>query len=342
MRVRKFAIPLLAALYLREILEKRLRFEIGVFGGVCGLPNARVKGRVTVVFEIGHAYPMAQCGQGAGAVEARATQLVRKIFDVPDIEVITQVLRGDFFDVVGLVQNEVFVLPEHGVFRDDVGKEQGVIDHHDMGLLGRAAHLVGKTPPIGAATLRPAIPGIGTHFCPQPGIAARVKAVVFRNVPGLRLLGPYREGQRANALVFAEERIDIGEGRLPPVEADVIPAAFEQHVAKGDVEDALEMGQVFEKQLLLKVFRIGGNDDAAAILHRVVNGRGQIGHGFAHAGSGFGNEQRVAIERPGNGAHHFDLLGAHLIAPGLLVKRATRFKQGAEHVDVQWLKFLGL
>ena len=171
-------------------MKKGLRFEIDVFGGVHGASNAFVKGGEGIVFEIGHAHPVAQCGQGAGAVKARALQLIGKIFDVPDIEFAPQILCGNFFDVVGFVQDEVFVFAQYGIFRDDVGKEQGVIDDHDMGFLGSAAHGVGKTLPVGAAFLRAAISRVGTHFCPQPGIATHIKAIVFRDVAGLRLLGP--------------------------------------------------------------------------------------------------------------------------------------------------------
>ena len=174
-------------------MKKSLRFEIDVFGGVHGPPNAFVKGGEDIVFQIGHANPVTQCGQGSGAVKAGTAQLIGKIFDVPYIEFVPQILCGNFFDVVGFVQNEVFVFAQHGIFRDDVGKEQGVIDNHDMCFLGRAAYGVGKTLSVGAAFLRAAIPRVGTHFCPQAGIATHIKAIVFRNVAGLRLLCPYNE-----------------------------------------------------------------------------------------------------------------------------------------------------
>ena len=95
------------------------------------------------------------------------------------------------------------------------------------------------------------------------------------------------------------------------------------------------MGQVFEEQLFLKIFGIGGYNDAAAVLRGVVNGRGEIGHGFAHACARFGDEELVVVEGIGNGAYHFDLFGANFIAFGLSVKCAAGFKQGAEHVAVE-------
>ena len=122
---------------------------------------------------------------------------------------------------------------------------------------------------------------------------------------------------------------------MPPIEAYIVAATFEQDIAEGYIQSVFEVGQVFEEQLFLKIFSIGGNNDAAAILCGVVNGRGEIGHGFAHACARFGDEEMVVVEGIGNGAHHFDLFGANFIFFGLSVKGAAGFKQGAEHVDVE-------
>ena len=113
---------------------------------------------------------------------------------------------------------------------------------------------------------------------------------------------------------------------MPPIEAYIVAATFEQDIAEGHVKGAFEVGQVFEEQLFLKVFGIGGYNDAATILCGVVNGRGEIGHGFAHACARFGDEEMVVVEGIGNGAYHFDLFGAHLISIGLAVKGAAGFK----------------
>ena len=132
-----------------------------------------------------------------------------------------------------------------------------MVDDDNVRFLGGSTHVVGKTATVGAAALRTAETRVGTYFRPKIGITTHVETVVFGNVARLGLLGPNDQGQGAQTFVFGKDHIDIGQCGMPPVEANVIAATFEQDITKGYFEGAFEIGQVFEKELFLEVLGIG-------------------------------------------------------------------------------------
>ena len=111
-------------------------------------------------------------------------------------------MGGYFFNIMCFVDNEIIILSQDGIFCNNIGKKERVIDHNNVRFLRGTSDVVGKTTAIGAATLGSTIARIRADFCPETGVATVVKAVVFGDISRFGLFCPNDQGQRAFTLVF--------------------------------------------------------------------------------------------------------------------------------------------
>ena len=101
-----------------------------------------------------------------------------------------------------------------------------------------------------------------------------------------------------------EERI-VAQG-VELVAAEIVAAAL--HVANLQrAEERFEERNVFEEELLLQIFRAGGDDDALLALASQAQGGQKIGQGLAGAGAGFDDEVALLLESRLDGPGHLVL-----------------------------------
>ncbi len=204
---------------------------------------------------------------GAGAFDGAAAGLfgfeedlgvADQLVDALGAEADAEVVGGDLFELVGLVEDDDGGFGEDacvgcagGLLLDiEVGEEEVVVDDDDVGLEGFAAHGGDEAAlPIGAG-LAEADFGASVELLPESGGLGEV--VEFGAVAGFGDLFPLRNVvELVDLFEPVQERI-ISQ-RVELVAAEVIGAAL--HVADFEgAEEGFEEGDVLEVELLLEGF----------------------------------------------------------------------------------------
>ncbi len=229
-------------------------------------------------------------------------QRVARQFDqLPRTDVDREELSGQFRNLVRFVQDEGVCagqdVAETFLFQREIGEQQVMIDHHDVGFLRAPPRLdheavVEKRAFRAQAVLR----GRG-HTRPQRR--------------GLRHLGEFRAITAARAAAPRADRLQIIclrarfelpvlRGLLQPIQAQVIGASFQQRGIDFDAQHRTHPRQIAMEQLILQIARAGGNDHALA---RQQRGH-QIRKGLAGAGAGLGHQRTALVDGRGHRIGH--------------------------------------
>src|SRR5688572_21235729 len=89
---------------------------------------------------------------------------------------------------------------------------------------------------------------------------------------------------------IGEEAVLTLTGELEAAERNVVAAAFDKNSAELFGYDGVEKRNVFLNELFLQIDSVGGDNDALFVLDDALDGRDEVGEGFAHAGAGFDQE----------------------------------------------------
>ena len=235
-----------------------------------------------------------------------------KIFESEIGERAAEVLRGDLFKLVRLVEDDGGSFGENaGIGRiaggeadRGVGEKEMVIDDDEIGLESAAAHLGDEAAAIVGTSAAEAGVGAGVELMPEGGGFG--KGGKLGAVAGLSDALPL--GDLAVLVNFVEARENglVAEGEELAA-AKVIGAAL--HVADAQfAEQRFEKRNVAKEELVLKSLGTGGDDDALA---GAKSGQ-KIGESFSGARSGFDDEMAALGERALHGFCHFVLAGAVL------------------------------
>ena len=207
-----------------------------------------------------------------------------------------------------------------------VGHEQGVVDHHHVGLLGLAAGLDHEAVADARALLAQAVLARRGDALPDVGVFGHLRQVAA--VTGLGNAGEHLDlaqlldfGARLQGAFVALQAFQV-------VMADVVAAALEQRGGDRRGQRRAHPRQVAGEQLILQGARIGGNQHLAAL----DEGGYKVGPGLADAGAGLGHQRGAILDGLANGLRQFHLGRARLVAGH---GRRERAVLGEEFGDVQ-------
>ena len=200
--------------------------------------------------------------------------------------------RGDVLQVMRFVEHQAAIGRQHGglepvVGRDphrEIGREQVVVHHDDVGLGGAAPRLeqeaaleVGTLEPRAQVRLRrDGVPYLRRRLVGQVREAA---------IAGARR--PRGQGLELGSARVVEHRVLPGARLLEPRQAQIVAPPLEQREARRVVsggESARQDRQVLADELLLQVDRVCGHDGALAVLPRPHERRHEVGERLANAG----------------------------------------------------------
>ena len=249
-----------------------------------------------------------------------------------------ELVGGRFFQVVGFVNDDVVVFRNQAAAEGQVGHQQGVVDHDDVGLLGP---LAGGAKEAGGAVAHIQAEALFARRDVVPGDGVAAQQVDFSAVAGLGFLKPNGGlGQQLGVV----HRQGFGAGQLTPAaEAQIVGPAFELRHLEGAgfknarfFQDALQGGDVLADKLFLEVDGVGGDDDALSLGHGEEDGRQQVGQRLADASAALDYQVMLVINGVGDCVQHFFLLRAVLEALETLCGVATAVAGGeralgAEH-----------
>ncbi len=246
-----------------------------------------------------------------------------------------ELVGGYALQVVGLVDDQVAVLGQYAALAGQVGEEQGVVDHHEVGALGPGAGPVEKAaalPAVGALVAEAGLRG-GLHLAPHPHVA--VHQHELRPVAGGGLWEPGQDlGQAAE---LGGRELPAAAEHVQAPEAEIVGAPLEERRTEGQVQDAPDVGDVLVEQLVLEVDGVRRDHHPLVVLERQVGSGQEVGQRLAGAGAGLHQKVGGQVQGLGHGAHHLHLLGAVLVARKGLLEHAARGHQGGEGVAVHGL-----
>ena len=192
------------------------------------------------------------------------------------------------------------------VAQHHVGKEQVMIDHHQIRRHGRLARLHDEAFLVIRAILAQTVIAGRRHLLPDRR--------VFIDFQALRLVTTVcraRKGSDAPRVsrIFPAEEAPFTQRVLQMIVADVIGPPLEQGDLRRRTQNIAHHGQILVEQLVLQGLGAGGNNHLAVGAQR----RHQIGKGLARPRSGLGDEHAVALDCCGNAFGHLHLLRADTI-----------------------------
>ena len=221
-----------------------------------------------------------------------------------------EVLGGDVLHEVRLVEDHGVVGRDHlavaALLDREVGAQQVVVHHHDVGLQGPLAHLRHEARVEEGARLADAVLAGGGDLPPEIHGVGQVRDL--RPVAGLGLGGPVLDCLEEGHLVGAAKGPALRKGLVAKKAQVVGPPLHDRH-RQVPAEGLGQERDVLGDQLLLEVLGAGGDDHPTAELDRGQ----QVGEGLPGAGAGLGQEQAAVLEDA------LDRLGEPLLRRPLLV-----------------------
>ncbi|MNS77838.1 hypothetical protein D3C72_1114290 [compost metagenome] len=197
----------------------------------------------------------------------------------------------------------------HALFaQHQVGHEERVVDHHDVGFLRLAARLDDKAVADARAFLAQAVFARGRHALPDVG--------VFRHlgkIAAVTRFGDAREHLDLAQLLDFGARLQgafVALQAFKVIVANVVAAALEQGGGDGRGQRGAHARQIAREQLVLQRAGAGGNQHLAAL----DEGGHQIGPGLADTGARFGHERGAVLDGVADGLRQFHLRRAWLVA----------------------------
>ncbi len=273
---------------------------------------------------VGEPDRIAQIARIGGARALRDLNVATQIDDLSGAHALAKELRRRIGQLMRFIEHDGVAgrqqLGHAFVAQHRVGKEQVVIDHHDIGRQRVAPRTHHETVVPLAALLAQAV------------LARR-----GRERPGRGVLGDGRELAAiaaAGALGKARDRLQIDhrlarrqpaivEIALQVVVAHVVGAALEQRDLRGQPQRIPHRGQIAMEELILQGLGAGGDERLAAVEQRGH----QIGDRLAGAGAGLGDQHCVVGDGFGDRTGQFDLLRADAVSGD----RAREWSVCAEH-----------
>ena len=123
-----------------------------------------------------------------------------------------------------------------------------------------------------------------------------------------------RRGCSSPGLARGGEDALLVEGLAQPRSAEIIAAALDEDGLRLLLEELLDYRDVLVDELLLKVYRRRGDDDALLVLDRPGEGGHEVGEGFADSGAGLGREDAPVVEGARHVARQANLAFPRLVA----------------------------
>ena len=228
--------------------------------------------------------------RGRGSAAEQDVCVAGQVFEAEIGERAAEVLRGDLFKLVGLVEDDGGRFRENagvgsvagGETDRSVGEEEMVIDDDQVGLEGPAAHLGDEAAAVVGACAAETGFRAGIELVPEGGGLG--EGGKLGAVAGFSDLLPLSDLAVLFDLVEARKNGLVAEGEEFAA-AKVVGAAL--HVADAKLaEEGFKKRDIAEKELVLEGLGPGRNDDALA---GAESGK-KIGKGFAGACAGFNDE----------------------------------------------------
>jgi hypothetical protein len=209
------------------------------------------------------------------------------------------------------------------VAKHEIGKEKVVIDDDHVGFERVLARLHHEALVEVMAVTAEAVLARRGHMRPYRrglGDAGAIGFVACRRRAREAL------DQREVARVVAAREARVRRRALKVMVTHVIRAAFEQRDADRQLERVPHGGNVAVEKLVLQGLGPGRDDDLAARAQR----RHEIRESLAGAGAGLRDEDRMAVDRRGDGTGHFRLAWAGAKAGHDARQRAVSFEYPIE------------
>ncbi len=250
--------------------------------------------------------------RGGGVGARKNIGVAGEIFEAKVGERAAEVLRGNVFELVRLVEDDGGGFGQNsgvggaagGQTNGGVGEEQVVIDDDEVGLEGAAAHLGDEAAAIVGAGRAKAGIGAGVELVPESGGFGQ--GGELGAVAGFG--DPFPFGNLAILFDFVEARENglVAEGEELAA-AKIVGATF--HVADAELtQESFEEGDIAEEELVLEGLGSGGNDDAPAGAERGQ----EVCESLAGPCASFDDEMAALREGALDSLGHFVLAGAIL------------------------------
>ena len=138
-----------------------------------------------------------------------------------------ELVGGGILQVMGFVDDDALIVRDNAAAAHQVGQQQGVIDHDDMGLLGPIPGTADETgagavEQVGAAAAFP-----GGHLAPVAGIPAQVQVAAIA-IGGFSVLQPHRRFAQQPGLL--RRQVVAVSQVIPAVQAQIVGPPLEQGI----------------------------------------------------------------------------------------------------------------
>ncbi|MCY1517565.1 hypothetical protein D9M68_522510 [compost metagenome] len=245
--------------------------------------------------------------QPARMLQARAEHVAREIERLPAAELRAQELHAGLVELVRLVEHDDAhgrqQLGHAGLAHREVGKEQVVVDDHDVGRQRLAPRQVDVAGLELRALRAQAVLARGSGQRDQR--RTFVEPRQFGEVTGARGFRPLLDlCQRAQAAALGQR--GVVARHVEPMQAQVAAPPFQQRRAYRQCEGLDEARQVAAEQLVLQGLGGGREQHALAAQQR----RHEVREGLAHAGAGLDHEHAAVGDGAGHGHRHLGLAAA--------------------------------
>ena len=267
--------------------------------------------RLPGVVEEFEAFGITVSGEDA-LVRPRGEELVEQVFDLPLAKAYAQVIGGDVFERVGLVEDHGLVVRKQTRVlptQRQVTEEQRMVDDDQVGpVCGLAGGEVEAVVVIRALPAE-AIAAVRFHQIPdgRHWLQRQVgPAAVFRDA------GPPADGDELiDRGVVREQRGHTLLGDAEAAAAEVIAPAFDEGRPEVEREFTLQKRNVFGDELFLQGDGVRGDDDRQIFpCGHGLDRRHQVRERLANARAGLDENFLTVGDRPRHGLGHVDLLRA--------------------------------
>ena len=223
-------------------------------------------------------------------------------------------LAGHGLERMRLVEDRHVVLGKHPKARSpqgQVGDEEGMVDDQEVGR---------PDPPPGLE--------VEALLVPRAVAAQAVAVLALDRVPDARQrpeiqVGPGAVGRPVGPELDLAELVELllllkgPRGSSPrdikPAQADVVGPPLDQDGRELLGHHGSQERDVLAKQLLLQRDRVRGDDDLLLLLDGGQDRGHEVGKALAHAGAGLDDEMPRALDGPGHGLGHLELLVAEFV-----------------------------
>ena len=233
-------------------------------------------------------------GQRARDLLAFGDRIARQFHQRACTQPLAEELRGQLRQLVGLVDDERLRarqdLAEAFLLQRQVGQQQVVVDHHQVGRLRPLARLHHET----FAPER----ALGTQAVVSGGGDQRQQRRILRQRFHLRHVaaaGAPAPGDHALELadLLPGSKARLALGLLHPVTAQIVGPTLQQRGLQADAERIAHPRQIAQVELVLQRASAGADDG----LHSRQQRRHEVGVGLAGTGAGLCQQHLAAFER---------------------------------------------